>query len=190
MSSANNTDERIVSLNLFHCHTHVLFWIISHRRLFPFFQFNLCHPQQRRRRRRRSCLHMIRNASAWSWANGRVSFWFYWWLRAERATVLLMLRPFEVALFFNAVPFATRSFDLSRPFEVALFFNSLRPFEVALLFNAVPFKDADTAARSFERPGATLQSGTAIRRCSAFVQSAIRRSIHPYRLLLPGNHLL
>ena len=109
---------------------------------------------------------------------------------AERATVLLMLRPFEVALFFNAVPFATRSFDLSRPFEVALFFNSLRPFEVALLFNAVPFKDADTAARSFDRPGATLQSGTAIRRCSAFVQSAIRRSIHPYRLLLPGNHLL
>ena len=63
-----------------------------------------------------------------------------------------MLRPFEVALFFNAVPFATRSFDSSRPFEVALFFNSLRPFEVALLFNAVPFKDSDTAARSFKRP--------------------------------------
>ena len=63
-----------------------------------------------------------------------------------------MLRPFEVELFFNAVPFATRSFDSSPPFEVALFFNLLRPFEVALFFNAVPFKDADTAARSFERP--------------------------------------
>ena len=30
-----------------------------------------------------------------------------------------MLRPFEVAFFFIAVPFATRSFDSSHPFEAA-----------------------------------------------------------------------
>ena len=137
---------------------------------------------------------MIRNTSAWGWANGRVSFWLL------RATVLLMLRPFGVALFFNAVPFATRSFDSSRPFEVALFYN------------AVPFKDADTAARSFERPiknAGSIRSvlrpldtdasrsfhtlGAAVPPFGAgeplYVRSN-RRSIHPNRLLLPGNHLL
>ena len=73
---------------------------------------------------------------------------------AERATVLLMLRPFEVALFFNAVPFkdadtAARSFlrplhaDASRSFHMLgaavpsfgagePLFKVVRPFEDAV----------------------------------------------------------
>ena len=89
--------------------------------------------------------------------------------------------------------------------------SSIR-YVLSNFFNAVPFKDADTAARSFERPiknAGSIRSvlrpldtdasrsfhtlGAAVPPFGAgeplYVRSN-RRSIHPNRLLLPGNHLL